>query len=126
VLIAELHAVECRVGVAQANPTVDRDHGDDAAAFGREGVDFLGERVELVLLGDKKEGGKLLPRAGFEHGVAKRGLKRQGLHSEPFAHGDKDGVLGRGRGDGDLGSGGGFGHGFSCPRAAVMLVLSSV
>lgn len=51
----ELDAVEARVIVHHAYPSIDADNGLDAAIPRGECVDFAGKRIESVLVGDDNE-----------------------------------------------------------------------
>ena len=71
----ELEPIGLGVVVDDAGPAVDADDGNNAAALVLEGVDFLGEGVEAMLIGDDHEAHHLF--------VAGRGavalLERRGL-----------------------------------------------
>ncbi|MCY1302358.1 hypothetical protein D9M69_609370 [compost metagenome] len=51
----EVHAIEGWVLVDDAGPAVHPDHRHDAVVLVGEGIEFLGERVELVLIGNDQQ-----------------------------------------------------------------------
>ena len=52
IVINEFHPVELRMRVDQVRPAINSDNRDDASVIG-EGVDFLREWVQIVVLGDQ-------------------------------------------------------------------------